>query len=197
MKMFSAYDYDFSITPGEKYTRFPLNGHHFGVLICYEDSDPFMARRYLTQTDDGPPVDFLVNISNDGWFDGSCEHEEHLAVSRFRAIECRRAMVRAVNMGISAVIDSNGRVLKPTLAPATSPPVWVIQEEFGRLPDFAVSDWHKFKKTLGILKATVPIDDRFSFYVLAGDWLPIGCWAAILGGAGWAYWRRRKTRGVT
>ena len=104
-----------------------LNKYHFGVLICYEDSDPFMARRYLENSNDGPPVDFLVNISNDGWFDGSCEHEEHLAVSRFRAIECRRAMVRAVNMGVSAVIDSNGRVLKPTPFPNTSPPVWLVQ----------------------------------------------------------------------
>ncbi len=197
MKMFSTYDYDFSIRAGEKYTRFPLNQHHFGVLICYEDSDPFMARRYVTQTEDGPPVDFLVNISNDGWFDGSCEHEEHLAVSRFRAIECRRAMVRAVNMGISALIDSNGRVLKPTLSPATEPPVWVMPEESGRIADFAVSDWHALKKTAGILKAAVPIDDRFSFYVLAGDWLPIGCWVVLLGGAGWAYWRRRQTRSLT
>lgn len=194
MKMFSIYDYDFSIQQGDKYTRFPLNKHHFGVLICYEDTDPFMARRYLAQSDDGPPVDFLVNISNDGWFDGSCEHEEHLAVSRFRAIECRRAMVRAVNMGVSAVIDSNGRILKPTPFHGTTPPVWIVKEELGRIPDFEVGDWHKFKKTLGILKATVPIDDRFSFYVLAGDWLPIGCWMALLGGAGWAYWRRRKVQ---
>jgi apolipoprotein N-acyltransferase len=193
MKVFSVYDYDFGVQPGEKYTRFKLDKYHFGVLICYEDSDPFMARRYLTQSDDGPPVDFLVNISNDGWFDGSCEHEEHLAVSRFRAIECRRAMVRAVNMGVSAVIDSNGRVLKPTPYPNTSPPVWLVSQELGRIPDFAVADWHKFKKTAGILKATVPIDDRFSFYALAGDWLPIGCWAGMLGGAGWAYWRRKKT----
>jgi apolipoprotein N-acyltransferase len=193
MKVFSPYDWDFGVQAGDKYTRFALGKYNFGVLICYEDSDPFMARRYVTQSDDGPPVDFLVNISNDGWFDGSYEHEEHLAVSRFRAIECRRAMVRAVNMGVSALIDGNGRILKPTPYPGTSPPVWLHAQELGHIPDFAVSDWHKFKKTAGILKATVPIDDRSSFYVLAGDWVPIGCWAALLGGAGWAYWRRKKT----
>ena len=38
----------------------------------------------------GRPVDFLLNISNDGWFDGTAEHDEHLAICRFRAIECRR-----------------------------------------------------------------------------------------------------------
>ena len=57
--------------------------------------------------------DFLVNISNDGWFNGSCEHEEHLAICRFRAVECRRSIARAVNMGISTVIDGNGRVRWP------------------------------------------------------------------------------------
>jgi apolipoprotein N-acyltransferase len=191
MNVFSAYDYDFSIQAGDAYTRFPLHKYHFGVLICFEDTDPFMARRYVMESNDGPGVDFLVNISNDGWFNGSCEHEEHLAVSRFRAIECRRAMVRSVNMGVSAVIDGNGRVLKPTLYPRTEPPVWVVQPEVGSIPDFAVSDWHTLKKTECIIKASVPIDTRFSLYVVAGDWLPIGCWAALLGGAAWALWRRR------
>lgn len=194
MNVFSVYNYDFSIQQGDKYTRFEVDKRHFGVLICYEDTDPFMARRYVTASEDGPGVDFLVNISNDGWFDGSCEHEEHLAVSRFRAIECRRAMVRAVNMGVSALIDGNGRILRPTAAPGTQPPVWVFKDELGRVPDFAPSDWHKMKKTMGILKAVVPIDDRFSLYVLAGDWLPLGCWAALLGGAAWAYWRRRGAK---
>ncbi|HZZ78889.1 MAG TPA: apolipoprotein N-acyltransferase [Gemmataceae bacterium] len=194
MKVFSAYDYDFSVKPGEHLTRFKLNKYHFGVLICYEDSDPFMARQYLSESSDGPPIDFLVNISNDGWFDGSCEHEEHLAVSRFRAIECRRAMVRAVNMGVSAVIDGNGRVLKPTRHDG-KPPVWVVQtDEFqDRVLDFAPSDWHTMKQTMGVLKATVPIDTRVSFYALAGDWLPIGCWTGIVGAAAWAMWRRRRS----
>src|SRR5262249_13540143 len=111
----------------------------FGVLICYEDSDADLARVYarpggpdgdfrwlnwrnpiergnrVSARPGGPdgagPVDFLVNISNDGWFDGTEEHEVHLAICRFRAVECRRAVARAVNMGISAVIDPNGRVV--------------------------------------------------------------------------------------
>ena len=187
----SPYEGDFSVQPGEKYTRFKINKHHFGVLICYEDTDPFLARRYLETTEDGPPVDFLVNISNDGWFDGSAEHEEHLAVSRFRAIECRRSMVRAVNMGVSAVIDGNGRVLKPTLYPGTNPPVFVVQDENLRVPELKMADWHRFKKTALVLKANVPIDRRFSFYAMTGDLLPMGCWLVLLGGAGWALVRRK------
>ena len=71
---------------------------------------------------DGPPVDFLVNISNDGWFDGSGEHEEHLAICRFRAIECRRSLVRAVNMGISRSSTATAESCLPKAALLTSVP---------------------------------------------------------------------------
>ena len=136
LQWLTPYEGPFGIDKGEKLARFKVAGHQFGVLICYEDTDPSLARRYLDTTEDGTPVDFLVNMSNDGWFDGSAEHEEHLAVSRFRAIECRRAMVRSVNMGVSAVIDGNGRVLQPKQFPDTSPPVWMVSTTgwAGRLP---------------------------------------------------------------
>jgi apolipoprotein N-acyltransferase len=188
----TPYEGDFGIQSGEKLTRFELGPYHFGVLICYEDTDPFMARRYLDKTEDGEPVDFFVNISNDGWFDGSSEHEEHLAVSRFRAIECRRSMVRAVNMGVSAVIDGNGRVLRPREYPNTNPPVWVVEEDPLRPSDMPASEWHKYKKRSGTLTATVPIDQRFSLYACTGDWLPIGCWMGLLSAGGWSVVRRRR-----
>jgi apolipoprotein N-acyltransferase len=131
MNALAPYDFDYSVSPGERFTRFvaktnslrvdsvPLKrffgeSHGFGVVICYEDTDPSLARQYVQEDTDGLPVDFLVNISNDGWFKGTAEHEEHLAICRFRAVECRRAVARAVNMGVSAFIDGNGRVLRPT-----------------------------------------------------------------------------------
>ncbi|MBI1833130.1 MAG: apolipoprotein N-acyltransferase [Planctomycetes bacterium] len=189
----TPYEGDFGIHAGEKLTRFELGKHRFGVLICYEDTDPFLARRYLEATDTEPAVDFLVNMSNDGWFDGSVEHEEHLAVCRFRAIECRRTMVRAVNMGVSAVIDPNGRVLKPKDAgnKPPEPPVWIITEDPLSHPELPVSEWHKYKKTHGILKAIVPIDTRFSFYAAVGDWLGLGCSLVLVGFAAWALVRWR------
>ena len=55
--------------------------YHFACLICYEDTDATLARQYVRP---GEGVDFLVNISNDGWFDGTAEHEQHLAIWRFR-----------------------------------------------------------------------------------------------------------------
>jgi apolipoprotein N-acyltransferase len=152
LNTFAPYDYDYSIRPGEQFTRFPLGEYSFGVIICYEDTDPYLARQYVNPASEARAVDFLVNVSNDGWFDGSSEHEEHLAICRFRAVECRRAVARAVNMGISAVIDGSGRVIA---LPAAS--------------------WAESKKIAAVVTAVVPIDRRASLYVRWGDWLPASC----------------------
>jgi apolipoprotein N-acyltransferase len=193
MDLLAPYDFDYSIHPGETFTRFELNKYKFGVLICYEDTDPFLARSYVRDENDGPPVDFLVNISNDGWFDGTSEHDEHLAISRFRAIECRRAVARSVNMGISAVIDGNGRVLLPQeVPPPGEPHTWKVYDD----EELPVAGWRNFKKTGGVLLAWVPIDTRDSFYAAAGDWLPGACWALIGATILWSLvqrWRVRKT----
>lgn len=167
LNRFAPYDFDYSIRPGEQFTRFELGPYCFGVIICYEDTDPYLARQYVRQTGEDRPVDFLLNVSNDGWFDGSSEHEEHLAICRFRAIECRRTIARAVNMGISAVIDGNGRIIAlpgPTLAES--------------------------KKVAEVLAAVLPIDRRFSLYAVWGDWLPWTCWALLLVALAWSIVRR-------
>jgi apolipoprotein N-acyltransferase len=170
MNRFAPYDGPYSVRPGESFTRFPLGPFRFGVIICYEDTDPLLARQYVRFSGDDPPVDFLINVSNDGWFDGSSEHEEHLAICRFRAIECRRSIARAVNMGISAVIDGNGRVIalpEPTLAES--------------------------KKVAAVLTAVIPIDRRFSLYAAWGDWLPWGCWGLLALALAWSFLRRPRT----
>jgi apolipoprotein N-acyltransferase len=198
MNALAPYDFDYSVAPGEEYTRFPLAGRPgarpvtFGVAICYEDTDPDTVRPYAG-ADGRPPADFVLNLSNDGWFDGTSEHEEHLAVCRFRAVECRRSVARAVNMGVSAVIDPNGRVLAPRLLGEAAPRpggeagaeparVWSVgpEEQAGRgLPP---ARWAEFKKVPGVLLASVPLDGRASLYARWGDWLPWGCWAVLLAG---------------
>src|SRR5262249_7589550 len=65
LERFTPYDHDYSIRAGEALTRFALGDYHFGVLTCYEDTDPFLARQYGTEGKDGPAVDFLINQSND------------------------------------------------------------------------------------------------------------------------------------
>jgi apolipoprotein N-acyltransferase len=119
MKELAPYDFDYSIFEGRDHTRFPLatadRQYTFGVVICYEDTVAGLALPY----GGGSPgaTDFIINTSNDGWFEGTAEHEEHLAICRFRAVECRRAVARSVNMGVSAVVDGNGRVLRPRRIP--------------------------------------------------------------------------------
>lgn len=172
MSTFTPYKWDYSCKPGELWTRFPLTANDgrmftFGCLICYEDSDPYLARQYAGATE---PVDFLVNISNDGWFDGTEEHEQHLAICRFRAIETRRSVVRAVNMGISATIDPDGRVIA--------------------LPG---ETWSTSKKVEGVVTAVVPIGDRITWFARLGDWLPGVCWGLI--GLGFVASTIRNRRG--
>jgi apolipoprotein N-acyltransferase len=193
MNVFSPYgDYDYSIRVGEGLTRFTLGKYRFGVLICYEDTDPALARDYGVATADGPPVDFLLNISNDGWFNGTAEHEEHLAISRFRAIESRRALARAVNMGVSAVIDSSGRVLAPVkrqLPGGTQ--VWSIPVDAKDRQPLPIGQWHEYKQTGGILEVDIPIDRRTSVYAMLGDWLPYSCWGLMGVGLAWGWTRQR------
>ncbi len=171
LQKFTPYTHDYSCRPGESFTRFPLyvgdRKYTFGVLICYEDSDPSLARQYALPDGDEKPVDFLVNISNDGWFKGTEEHEGHLAICRFRAIEARRSVIRAVNMGISAVIDSDGKVVE---TPAGT--------------------WATSKKIDGYVMRKMPIDTRGSYYADLGDWLPAMCWGLIL--LGWIMGAARR-----
>jgi len=196
MNVFAPYDYDYSIRSGDQQTRFKTGDYHYGVLICYEDTDSVLARNLVRKGADGPAVDFLVNMSNESWFDDTYEHEQHLAVCRFRAIECRRTLARAVNMGISAVIDGNGRVLKPravwqelagkedkkNATGAGENHAWEIAPDNGRFPELPPAQWARFKKVPGIVTADIPIDDRISVYAHVGDCLPVGCCLVVVGG---------------
>jgi apolipoprotein N-acyltransferase len=190
LEMLSPYEgHSWEVQPGEEHTRFHLHGRAddftFGVLICYEDTDPLLGRAYGGGGQQ--PADFILNTSNDGWFDGTSEHDQHLAICRFRAVETRRSVARAVNMGISAVIDSNGRVLAPR---KLSEEVWEVPEGAGGL---ALSDWHEYKKVGGLLAATVPLDDRVSVYARYGDWFATSCLASVLLlGVGLTLTRRSK-----
>jgi apolipoprotein N-acyltransferase len=184
MNRLAPYDFDYSVWPGQAFTRFELPSRAagrtctFGALICYEDTDPEVARPY-GGGDGRPTADFVLNISNDGWFNGTSEHDQHLAVCRFRAVECRRCVARSVNMGISAVIDGNGRVLAPENRQGHhGVRVWEAAAKRGA-PGLPTSSWGEFKKVPGVLLAVVPLDDRVSLYARWGDWLPWACWGVV------------------
>jgi apolipoprotein N-acyltransferase len=190
MEWFSPYDFDYSIRPGEGLTRFRLGDYHYGVLICYEDTVSYLAREYALPDGNQPAADFLLNTSNDGWFDGTPEHAQHLAVCRFRAIEARRSVARAVNMGISAVVDPNGRVLAPqTTEQVGEDRVWELSPGAAELP---VSRWREFQQVPGVLIASVPVDHRVSVYARLGDWLAWGCWLVVGAGLVVSFVRGRR-----
>jgi len=107
--------YEYSLTPGREFTVMNLpqstsgqNGR-FGVTICYEDVIPRIFRKFVYDHRDGKRLDFMLNISNDGWFGHGTQQAQHLVNCAFRAIENRVGVARAVNTGISGFIDPDGR----------------------------------------------------------------------------------------
>jgi apolipoprotein N-acyltransferase len=94
---------DFEAGPGR--TTIALPGlPPFSPLICYETIFP--GRVFAPEV----RPDWLVNVTNDGWFGHSSGPYQHLAMARLRAIEEGLPMVRSANTGISAVVDPWGRV---------------------------------------------------------------------------------------
>jgi apolipoprotein N-acyltransferase len=80
-------------------------GFRFATLICYEDTVPSLARYFAREG-----ADFLLNITNDGWFHDTPELDQHLAIMVFRAVENRIGMARAANTGISAFVAPSGDI---------------------------------------------------------------------------------------
>ncbi len=86
---------------------------HGMVGICFESLLPRLIRRqieYLRRR--GTETDFLISLTNNGWFGRSHEGEFYLACCVLRAIENRKPFLIAANYGISASIDSNGLIRK-------------------------------------------------------------------------------------
>jgi apolipoprotein N-acyltransferase len=77
----------------------------FSVLICYEDLFPHEVRECQN-----PQTDFLLNLTNDGWFGDSAAQWLHLVNALFRAVELHLPLVRCCNNGITCWIDACGRL---------------------------------------------------------------------------------------
>jgi apolipoprotein N-acyltransferase len=95
---------DFSTGPGRK-TISVAGLPPFSPLICYEIIFPGAV------IDQHRRPNWLLNVTNDAWFGDSIGPYQHFAMARVRAVEEGLPLVRAANTGISAVVDSYGRVV--------------------------------------------------------------------------------------
>jgi apolipoprotein N-acyltransferase len=141
-----------SLSFGREPVLIPLKDYLLAVTICFEDTVPQVIARFFGEASADRQPDVLINLSNDGWFHGSAELDMHLAIGVFRAVEHRVPLARAVNTGLSALVDGNGEI-----------------RSF--LP----------KDTEAALSVTVPLDDRRSLYSRFGDWLGLSCLAVTIG----------------
>jgi len=126
---------------GRKVVVSPVNGHRIGAFICYESVFPNFVRKFAAGG-----AEVLFNISNDGWFGKSAARQQHLTIVRMRAAENRRWILRSTNDGLTATIDSAGRLrgTLPLYSEATS------YTGFTYIPEQ-------------------------TFYTRYGDWFPLVC----------------------
>jgi apolipoprotein N-acyltransferase len=149
--------YEIGLTHGRRRTLFHLdtleNGSFtFGSSICYEDTVPLLIRKFKK---DG--ADFMLNVTNDGWFRNSAELDQHLAIMVFRAVENRFCMARAANTGISAFVAPDGTI-------------------YDKLSDSK----GKYKEICGTLVNQIKfIKKHNSIYTMCGDWFAILCTTAL------------------
>jgi apolipoprotein N-acyltransferase len=94
-------------TPGNRTVPFALTNLDVktSVLICFEDIFPHLAREYAE--DD---TDFLVNLTNNGWFGESAAQWQHAAGALFRAVENGLPLIRCSNNGLTGWVDAHGRL---------------------------------------------------------------------------------------
>lgn len=119
----------------------PTRPVKFGTVICYEVIFPDLVRQFAAKG-----AEFLVNITNDGWFGLSSAPAQHFSMVVFRSIENHLAFARSANTGISGFIDPFGRIVDQT-------PLFTEQT----------------------IKATVPLTHSRTFYSYYGDVFAYTC----------------------
>jgi apolipoprotein N-acyltransferase len=96
-----------SFTAGREVTPFRVGELRLktSVLICFEDVFPHHVSDYVDED-----TDFLLNLTNNGWFGESAAQWQHAANGVFRAVENGVPIVRCANNGLSCWVDARGRM---------------------------------------------------------------------------------------
>ncbi len=140
-----------------KQKPFVIDGQRLAPNICYEDifgEELLPAVRGIAGTQDGATI--LANFSNLAWFGDSWALRQHWQMSRLRAIETSRPMLRATNTGATGAIDHRGR-------------------DIAQLPPNRV----------GVLDTTIQGQQGLTPYVRMGNGLILGISVLILFAAWW------------
>jgi apolipoprotein N-acyltransferase len=173
---------NFGIDAGTEMKMFEYAEFRIVPMICFEDTVPHLTRRMAAQKDsEGRECDVLVNLTNDAWFRGSSELDQHLITGVFRSVENRVPLVRCVNGGISAFIDGNGLVREPDKILVMKEPLEGLHAEVSEVKgmrDPSTGAWRR--QFNGIVFGQVPLDPRSSLYVQYGDWFAGLCLFAML-----------------
>jgi apolipoprotein N-acyltransferase len=145
-------------TGGNGPTLMPLHGPGgeswaLAPVICYEDILPGFLRKAGALH-----PNLLVNLTSDSWFGADSEPWEHLALSVFASVELRVAMVRAVNSGISALVDPNGRLVSKS---------------------YADDPYRHPRPADGLLVAAPRMPGSDTVYVRYGYWFPTLCFLGL------------------
>jgi apolipoprotein N-acyltransferase len=140
----------------------PLVAAGLGVApsICYEDAYGSAQFALVRRSA------LMVNVTNDAWFGHSPARYQHLQISRMRALEAGRYLLRAGNDGVSAIIGPKGQLV--AVAPEYRPTV---------------------------LRGTVEARDGLSPYTRAGNWAVMTLMAGAAAGAGFRR-RRQQSPGT-
>ena len=169
------------LCPGEQYTRFEIRrGQKTWELItpvCYEGSVSRLCRQMVNSAPKGDLV--MANLSNDGWFVyegsdnqfvGTTEQAQHLCHYVFRAVENRIPVVRSVNTGISAMIDSDGKIKS--------------------ILELSTGKYRKRTMITGIMKVNTSVDSRRSMYNRIGDAFAIVVLLVAIGVICCFFWKK-------
>ncbi|MGD0412437.1 MAG: apolipoprotein N-acyltransferase [Verrucomicrobiota bacterium] len=158
---------DGAFTPGKEPVQFGVShpDARFSVLICFEDAFAEEAREHVA-----PDTDFLVNLTNDGWFGNGPAGLQQAATAVFRAVENGVPLARCTNNGLTCWIDAQGRLRE----------VFSVEGDvFGA----------------GFMTANIPLrpggERSRTFYNLHGDWFGWSCCAMSLGVCAGTIRRRR------
>ena len=149
----SGASYGGAFSKGESFDPLQVDaaGEEVGLIpsVCFEDTVPRLMRRFVR----GGPQ-WIVNVTNDGWFRESPAAAQHFANARFRAIELRRPMVRCANNGVTAAVNPVGSTAHP---------------ESGEPQELRDETGSHFTRGWLLAQVDIPKQPALSLYVLIGD----------------------------